>query len=107
MSSDIDGLLQKVNINSAFLNLARNDSDLINDMKEAIVQLYSQAKRREILYIAIEHNTKYLTEMSQTIEKERNIAVENVKQLKIEKKKQIEDTAQMTRQFKVLQKESD
>ena len=64
MSSDIDGLLQKVNINSAFLNLARNDSDLINDMKEAIVQLYSQAKRREILYIAIEHNTKYLTEMS-------------------------------------------
>lgn len=64
LSTDIDSLLQKVNINSAFLNLARNDSELINDMKAAIVQLYTQAKRREILYIAIEHNTKYLTEMS-------------------------------------------
>ena len=64
LSSDVDDLLQKVNINSAFLNLARNDSELINDMKSAIVELYSQAKRREILYIAIEHNTKYLTEMS-------------------------------------------
>ena len=37
LSSDIDSLLQKVNMNGAFLNLAKNDSELINDMKAAIV----------------------------------------------------------------------
>ena len=61
LGSDIDSLLQKVNMNSAFLGLAKNDSELVNDMKSAIVQLWNAARRREVLYIAIEHNVKYLT----------------------------------------------
>ena len=48
-------------MNSAFLSLAKNDSDLVNDMKNAIVQMWNQARQREVLYIAIEHNIKYLT----------------------------------------------
>ena len=44
-------------------------------MKTAIVHLYSESKKREILYIAIEHNTKYLTSMSKTIESEWDSAV--------------------------------
>jgi len=41
IGSDIENLLQKVNLNSAFLSLAKNDSDLVNDMKNAILQLWS------------------------------------------------------------------
>lgn len=37
IGSDIDGLLSKVNMNSAFLGLAKNDTELVNDMKAAIV----------------------------------------------------------------------
>ena len=33
ISTDIDSLLQKVNLNSAFTNLAKNDSALVNEMK--------------------------------------------------------------------------
>jgi len=33
---NVDHLMQKVNLNSAFLNLAKNDADLVNDMKVAI-----------------------------------------------------------------------
>ena len=36
MKSEIDSLLQKVDLNSAFLNLAKNDSDLVTEMKKAI-----------------------------------------------------------------------
>ena len=61
IGTEIDNLLQKVNINSAFLSLAKNDADLVNDMKNAIVNLWNQARRREVLYIAIEHNVRYLT----------------------------------------------
>ena len=41
LSSDLDSLLNKVNMNSTFCNLKKNDSDLVDDMKKAIVQLYS------------------------------------------------------------------
>ena len=61
MGSEIDNILQKVNINSAFLSLGKNDHDLVEDMKQAIVQLWNQSRRREVLHIAIEHNVKYLT----------------------------------------------
>ena len=37
IGSDIENLLNKVNINSAFLSLAKNDNDLVSDMKNAIV----------------------------------------------------------------------
>jgi hypothetical protein len=61
LGSEIGTLMQKVNMDNAFLNLAKNDSELVDEMKKAITRLTSQAQRREILYIAIEHNTKYLT----------------------------------------------
>ena len=41
IGSDIDTILQKVNINSAFLGLAKNDNELVEDMKKAIVQLWN------------------------------------------------------------------
>ena len=63
LEGSIDGLIQKVNLNSAFLGLAKNDHDLVEDMKKAIKYLYEQGKKRETLYVAVEHNTKYLTEI--------------------------------------------
>ena len=41
LSSDLDSLMNKVNMNSTFTNLKRNDSELVDEMKKAIVQLYS------------------------------------------------------------------
>jgi len=37
IGSDIEPLLQKVNLNSAFLNLAKNDADMVQEMKQAII----------------------------------------------------------------------
>ena len=107
LSTDIDSLINKVNLNSAFLNLSRNDSELVNDMKAAIVQLYTQSKKRETLYIAIEHNTKYLTTMSKTIETERDAAVIEVAALKKEVNKIKSDTDTMKRKFTSLMKDSE
>lgn len=36
ISSDIDSLLAKVNMKTAFINLAKNDQELVHDMKQAI-----------------------------------------------------------------------
>jgi len=83
IGSDIENLLQKVNLNSAFLSLAKNDSDLVNDMKNAILQLWSQARRREVLYIAIEHNVKYLTAICQASDHAKDLALNEVAQLKV------------------------
>ena len=41
IGSDIEGILQKVNTNSAFLSLAKNDNQLVEDMKKAMVQLWN------------------------------------------------------------------
>jgi hypothetical protein len=41
-------------------------------MKKAIIRLTAQAQRREILYVAIEHNTKYLTKLFQESETLKN-----------------------------------
>jgi len=41
--SDINSLMQRVNMDTAFLNLAKNDSELVDDMKKAIVRLTAQA----------------------------------------------------------------
>ena len=61
-------------MNAGFLWLAKNDQDLVDEMKKAVEELWIDARKRETLYIAIEHNTKYLTSMSQTYFKERNEA---------------------------------
>lgn len=47
-------------MNSALLNLAAKDEDLIQEMKNAIINLSQEAVKRDTLYLAIEHNTKYL-----------------------------------------------
>lgn len=47
-------------MNNAFLKMAKEDADLIQEMKLAITELFGQAKKREMVYLAIEHNTKYL-----------------------------------------------
>ena len=57
----IENLMKRVNMETAFLNLAKNDEELVDEMKKAIVRLQSQVSRREVLCVAIEHNVKYLT----------------------------------------------
>ena len=61
-------------MNSAFLNLAKNDDQLIQDMKAAIQHLNEQGQKRETLYLAVEHNTKYLCALTQQADAERTIA---------------------------------
>ena len=51
-------------------------------MSKAIQSLWGDARRREVLYIAVEHNVKYLTTMCQTSDYERDEARKEVEQLK-------------------------
>ena len=53
-------------MNSAFLNLAKNDDELIQDIKSAIINMHQQAVKRETLYLAIEHNTRYLCDITKS-----------------------------------------
>ena len=63
-SYDIESLLQKVSMNKAFLQLAEEDAGLIKEMKKAVTELYGQAKIREMIYLAVEHNCKYLSALA-------------------------------------------
>ena len=107
IGSDIDGLLSKVNMNSAFLGLAKNDTELVNDMKAAIVQLWNAARRREVLYIAVEHNIKYLTAICQASDHAKDLALNEVASLKVNFAKQKVEFDEMQRQVKVLSKDSE
>ena len=53
-------------------------------MKNAIMQLWNQARRREVLYIAIEHNVKYLTAICQASDHAKDLALNEVASLKVE-----------------------
>lgn len=67
-------------MNSAFLNLAKNDDELIQDIKSAIINMHTQAVKRETLYLAIEHNTRYLCEITKAADARAiNAEQENVK----------------------------
>ena len=44
-------------------------------MKLAITELFGQAKKREMVYLAIEHNTKYLAMLAEQAHSERVLAV--------------------------------
>ena len=105
--NDIEDLLTKVTMNGAFLNLAKNDEQLVNDMKQAIVKLHAQAIKRDILYTAIEHNTKYICNIAVTSQQERDAAqkanIDMIAQIKQFKS----DTDEMTRKIKVLSKDSE
>ena len=58
-------------MNSALLNLAANDEELIKDMKNAIINLQQEATKRDTLYLAVEHNTKYLCELARNADRSR------------------------------------
>ena len=107
IGTEIDNLLQKVNINSAFLSLAKNDADLVNDMKNAIVNLWNQARRREVLYVAIEHNVRYLTAICQASDHAKNMALDELEKLKVHEAQQKVKFEEMQRQNKVLAKDSE
>lgn len=70
----VQKLLEKVNMNEAFLGLAKDDQQLIEDMKRAILQMTDEGKKRELLYTAIEHNTKYLCALAVASDAERTIS---------------------------------
>lgn len=61
-------------MNSALLNLAANDEELIKEMKNAIINLQQEAVKRDTLYLAVEHNTKYLCELAKNADRSRAIA---------------------------------
>ena len=71
-------------MNSAFLNLAKNDADMVGEMKTAILKLWDDARRREVLYIAIEHNVKYLTAICQASDHAKEMALNEIANLKVQ-----------------------
>jgi len=73
-----------VDLNSAFLNLAKNDTEMVQEMKQAITSLWDDARRREVLYIAIEHNIKYLTAIAQASDHAKDLALNEYEKLKVE-----------------------
>ena len=71
------------------------------------MQLWNQARRREVLYIAIEHNVKYLTAICQASDHAKDLALNEVASLKVEFAKQKVDFDEMQRVNKVLSKDSE
>ena len=100
-------MMQRVNMDTAFLNLAKNDSELVDDMKKAIVRLTAQAQRREILYIAIEHNTKYLTRLFQESESLKNKALEDSASFQQQLSQIKKENEENNRKMKFLIKDSE
>lgn len=58
--TQIEDLLNKVNMNNVFLGMANKDQDLIVLMKDTIEFQKNFAEKREKLVHAITHNVKYL-----------------------------------------------
>ena len=58
--TQINELLDKVNMSNVFLNMANNDQDLIFLMKDTIEYQRAFATKREKLVHAITHNVEYL-----------------------------------------------
>ncbi len=75
-------------------------------MKNAIINLSQEAVKRDTLYLAIEHNTKYLCQLAKSADESWVLAQKE----NITMKKQISqfssDTENMSRQIKVLTKDS-
>ena len=46
--------------------------------------MWEQARRREVLYIAIEHNVKYLTAIAQASDHAKDLALSELEKLKVE-----------------------
>ena len=57
------------------LKLAAEDASLIYEMKLAIKELFAQAQNREMVYLSIEHNCKYLAVLADHADSERVLAV--------------------------------
>ena len=70
-------------MNSALLNLAAKDEGLIKEMKEAIINLSQEAVKRDTLYLAIEHNTKYLCELAKSADSSRATTQKENAQMKV------------------------
>ena len=56
----VDALLKRVDMNHSFLDMANNDQELINLMKETIIYQHSVLDKRQKLVYAITHNVEYL-----------------------------------------------
>ena len=93
-------------MNSALLNLASNDEELIKDMKNAIINLQQEATKRDTLYLAVEHNTEYLCELARKADRSRAIAEQENAQMKIQVANFSNEYESMSKQIKVLTKDS-
>jgi hypothetical protein len=105
-NSQLKNLLERVDMNSALLNLAAKDEELIKEMKNAIVTLSQEAVKRDTLYLAIEHNTKYLCELAKSADQSRAVAEKENAQMKVQISNFATEYESMTKQIRVLTKDS-
>ena len=93
-------------MNTAFLNLAKNDEELISDIKNALISMNLQVQKRETLYLAVEHNTKYLTTLALAADKRAVLSDAENSEMR-EKIRNFKKTQEENeRQIKLMQKDS-
>ena len=93
-------------MNTAFLNLAKNDEELITDIKNALISMNLQVQKRETLYLAVEHNTKYLATLALAADKRAVLSDAENSEMR-EKIRNFKKTQEENeRQIKLMQKDS-
>ena len=76
-------------------------------MKAAVTELFAQAKNREMCYVAIEHNTKYLAMLAEKADREKEIAIDKVFTQTEDLKRYQEENDEMTKKIKMLAKDAE
>jgi hypothetical protein len=94
--------MEKVSMNNAFLKMAKEDAELVQEMKLAITELFAQAKKREMVYLAIEHNTKYLAMLAEAADSERVYAITKLQSQTEDLKRYKEENEDMQKKTKML-----
>ena len=82
----IAALIAKVNMNKGFTRLAAHDQELVDEMSTAIRELWDDSRKRQVIYIAVEHNIKYITNMCITSDRDRDEARADNRRLRKEQK---------------------
>ena len=88
------------------LKLAAEDASLIYEMKLAIKELFAQAQNREMVYLSIEHNCKYLAVLADHADSERVLAVNEQQKMQDDLKRYKLENEEMSKRMKVLEKDS-
>jgi hypothetical protein len=109
--NQVDDLLQRVNMNNSFLDLANTDQELITLMKNTIEFQRGVMKKRETMVHAITHNVKYLADihkrnnctMKETQDRNERLIRQN-EELKVKNKKLEEENTELLADQKELER---